>query len=67
MWMPNGYMKDGTLIFGPSKELPKVTGSIHELNVDGKIVYVALCCNKEKLTDLDKLELIEFCRGRINF
>lgn len=65
-WLPNGEMKDGTLIFGPCKTRPDVSGAIHELIVDGNAVYVSLCCNKPILTEDEHNELMEFCRKMLS-
>ena len=58
-WIPNGKMKDGTLIFGPCKQKPNVSGTIYELNINGDVVYVSLCCKKETLTNDEHQELVQ--------
>lgn len=61
-WMPNGKMKDVTLVFGSCKTKPNVSGDIHEIIIDKEKFYVSLCCNKPTLTNDEYKEIVELCK-----
>jgi hypothetical protein len=66
-YLPNGIMKDGTLVVGPFKEKPLINGTVHELVIDGISMYVLLSCKpefpkKETLTSEDREELTNMCK-----
>ena len=64
-WLPNGGLKDGTMLFGPLKERPKQDmGPILEVVVGGVTHYVVYCC--KALSDAQKQEVQQWAEPMLS-
>lgn len=63
LWIPNGKLSDGTMLFGPLSKKPEAPAFVLEVNIDGVAWFVGL--SREGLEPALCEELEAWARERV--